>query len=301
MSRFYSMAVHARVHRVVGVLVSLNRRRPRSQASCRSRDVSRLRRKPRRAGGATMLHRPLMQLICLLLLSTGVGQYTFTRTPVFYSASAAACDESPGTPLSTFAHTMNTDFIDKVTSGRAGQFVPSTGMPAVVRADGSLSIVDASSERFFTYVTDNGWNNQILNLLCALDMARLLNRTLIVPPFAWARRRGDARVSVARLLDLSTLARLGVRVLCEDEHGSVDGLLAPALAAADRSTVTLSGEGQPHRRRGMPRWAREVWVRDHAGSDVGLLRVTCCLFWTWPLPEEIALEMYKLIAYAIPN
>jgi len=47
----------------------------------------------------------------------------------------------------------------------------------------------------------------------------------------------------------------------------------------------------------MPRWSREVWVRDHAGSDVGLLRVTCCLFWTWPLPEEIALEMYKLIAY----
>lgn len=228
-----------------------------------------------------------MQLICLLLLSTGVA-----------ADAEAECDEPLGTPLSTFAHTMNTDFIDKVTSGRAGQFVPSTGMPAVVRADGSLSIVDASSERFFTYVTDNGWNNQILNLLCALDMARLLNRTLIVPPFAWVRRRGDARVSVARLLDLSTLARLGVRVLCEDEHGSVDGLLAPALAAADRSTVTLSGEGQPHRRRGMPRWSREVWVRDHAGSDVGLLRVTCCLFWTWPLPEEIALEMYKLIAYA---
>jgi hypothetical protein len=153
----------------------------------------------------------------------------------------AECDEPLGTPLSTFAHTMNTDFIDKVTSGRAGQFVPSTGMPAVVRADGSLSIVDASSERFFTYVTDNGWNNQILNLLCALDMARLLNRTLIVPPFAWVRRRGDARVSVARLLDLSTLARLGVRVLCEDEHGSVDGLVAPALAAAGRSTGSLIG------------------------------------------------------------
>ena len=45
--------------------------------------------------------------------------------------------------------------------------------------------VELREDKFFTYDTNNGWNNQLLNLLCALDMARLLNRTLIVPPFFW--------------------------------------------------------------------------------------------------------------------
>ena len=69
------------------------------------------------------------------------------------------------------------------------------------RPDGSVALHPGST-RYFVYQPTGGWNNQLLNLLCALDMARLLNRTLIVPPFSWARRRGASKVSVARLIDL---------------------------------------------------------------------------------------------------
>ena len=47
-------------------------------------------------------------------------------------------------------------------------------------ARGRPRYVELASEKFLTYATDNGWNNQLLNLLCALDMARLVNRTLVV-------------------------------------------------------------------------------------------------------------------------
>ena len=59
-------------------------------------------------------------------------------------------------------------------------------------------------------------NNQVLNLLSALDMARLLNRTLIVPPFQWPRRRGTAQVSVGRLVDPADILPADLRDL--DHH-----------------------------------------------------------------------------------
>lgn len=109
-------------------------------------------------------------------------------------------------------------------------------------------------------------------------------------------------MSVARLIDLRSLASLGVRVVCEDEHGSVEAALRPALDAAGLSTETVAGEGQPHRRRGMPRWSPEAWVRQHADSTsststAGLLSVTCCLFWTWAMGEQSARELYSHVRY----
>uniref|UniRef100_A0A7S3SUB8 Uncharacterized protein n=1 Tax=Emiliania huxleyi TaxID=2903 RepID=A0A7S3SUB8_EMIHU len=112
------------------------------------------------------------------------------------AACVAASDEACEAPmtLSSFAHALNEKFIAKVGEGRAREFRPEL-LPARV-ADSSLELhlVEPSSERFFTYASDNGWNNQLLNLLCGLDMARSLNRTLIVPPFSWPRRRGPAKV-----------------------------------------------------------------------------------------------------------
>ena len=139
-------------------------------------------------------------------------------------AADESCDAPPSLPLSKFAHAVNEDFIAKVTSGKAREFRPVT-QPAAFDANGKLQPVDVASERFFTYDTDNGWNNQLLNLLAALDMARLINRTLIVPPFSWPRRRGESSVSVGRLVDLRRLARFGVRVLCEDEYYSIASAL----------------------------------------------------------------------------
>ena len=96
--------------------------------------------------------------------------------------------------LSSFAHALNEKFIAKVGEGRAREFRPEL-LPARV-ADSSLELhlVEPSSERFFTYVSDNGWNNQLLNLLCGLDMARSLNRTLIVPPLVLRGLRDRSRL-----------------------------------------------------------------------------------------------------------
>ena len=67
-----------------------------------------------------------------------------------------------------------------------------------------------------------------MNLLMAVDMARLLNRTLIVPTFMW-KRRGDAQVSVGRLISLRRLAAI-VPLIAEDEHGTVAAALSSAQA-----------------------------------------------------------------------
>lgn len=145
-------------------------------------------------------------------------------------------------------------------------------------------------------IMSRGYALRVLNLLCALDMARLLNRTLVVPPFRWVRRRGDARVSVGRLVDLRHLATFGVRVLAEDESGSV----ANALSASGVTTETIQGEGQPHRKNRMPRWRRDTWLAEGTRApraDAGLVTVTCCLFWTWSLPADTALEAYAAFRY----
>ena len=201
------------------------------------------------------------------------------------------CDAATATPLSEYAHTSNEEFIAKVTTGRAREFSPSVPL-AMVTVDGRLVTVDPS-ERFFTYVSDNGWNNQMLNLLCAIDMARRTNRTLIVPPFMWKRRRGNSKVSVGRLIDLRSLASLGVRVLCEDESGSVQA----TLAAAGVEMAVTQGEGQPHRKSKMPRWSHERWEQIAGPSAAAGVMVTCCLFWTWPLSPDVARELYAQIRY----
>ncbi|EOD22591.1 hypothetical protein EMIHUDRAFT_458113 [Emiliania huxleyi CCMP1516] len=224
------------------------------------------------------------------------------------AACVAASDEACEAPmtLSSFAHALNEKFIAKVGEGRAREFRPEL-LPARV-ADSSLELhlVEPSSERFFTYASDNGWNNQLLNLLCGLDMARSLNRTLIVPPFSWPRRRGPAkpchappptrrqgeRLPAGRRGEAGGGARR--RGSCgEDEHGGVLGSLGALGVAAEH----ISGEGQPHRKRKVHRWSREGWVGRWGASSAPLLAVSCCLFWTWRLPDEVAFELYSHFEY----
>ena len=219
--------------------------------------------------------------------------------PALSDESCAADEEArtASVALSSFAHTANEDFVAKVVAG-ARQFHAPTLLPVRIDADSILrTVAPEAGERFFTYVSINGWNNQLLNLLCAIDMARLLNRTLIIPPFQWPKRRGPARVSVCRLIDVASLAAIrGVRIVCEDEHASVEG----ALTASGLKVEDIAGEGQPHRKAGMPRWTREQWERDGksgARSLAGILRVTCCIFWTWSLPEHVAIELYTAFQY----
>ena len=109
--------------------------------------------------------------------------------------------------LASYAHTTNTDFISKFASGQIRSFVPGAHPPAL-QVPGAVRLPDPKQTKFFTYESLNGWNNQLLNLHYAIDIARLLNRTLIVPPFRWPRRRGKAAVSVGRILDLEALSRL---------------------------------------------------------------------------------------------
>ena len=187
---------------------------------------------------------------------------------VSFSLSAGTCDDDGSVPLASFAHSTNEAFIASISPRR--RFVPSL-TPAAVDANSAVRPIDVAGGRYFTYVTDNGWNNQLLNLLAAVDMARLLNRTLIVPPFSWTRRRGEAKCSVGRLVALRRLAAV-VPLIAEDEHGTV----AASLASASHSTI--QGEGQPHRKRRMPRWEAEGWVRAQGANDAAVLRVTCCLF-----------------------
>lgn len=213
---------------------------------------------------------------------------------VLSATAEPSCEADAALPLSTFAHAINEEFLRKVETGRAREFRPwesSQGGLALLDAGGALRVA-RTDESFFTYVSDNGWNNQLLNLLAAIDMARLTNRTLIVPPFQWPRRRGHARVSVARLVDLRALARLNVRVLAEDEHGAVEA----RLKEAGVQTHVVDGEGQPHRKRGLPRWSRQAWAAERR-EPAGVLKVTCCLFWTWSLPEDVALELHAAFAY----
>ena len=114
--------------------------------------------------------------------------------------SAAACERdscearAEGTvPLSTLAHATNEQFIRFHADGRPGKkFTPGMSF-ARMNAAGGLRLTSTKEEKFLTYASANGWNNQLLNLLCAIDMARLVNRTLIVPPFSWPQRRGRAR------------------------------------------------------------------------------------------------------------
>lgn len=193
--------------------------------------------------------------------------------------------------ISALAHELNEDFIEAVAQNRAREFRPA---PRLVAFDGGGGVrrLDVSDAKFFTYASDNGWNNQLLNLLYAADMARLLNRTLLVPPFAWPRRRGAAKVSVARLVDATALATLVPRgVVFEDEHGSA----AAALAGLGERVV--AGEGQPHRKQGMPRWRRERWVEAYGAERAPVLRVTCCLLWTWLLPDVVSREFYAAFRY----
>ena len=105
---------------------------------------------------------------------------------IFVSASAPSCaEEEVPTTLAQFAHTSNQDFISRAM--QRVRFVPEPLQPVVIDSSGALERVDAASTKFLTYDSDNGWNNQLLNLLCAMDMARTLNRTLVVPPYAWRR------------------------------------------------------------------------------------------------------------------
>jgi len=193
--------------------------------------------------------------------------------------------------ISALAHELNEDFIEAVAQNRAREFRPA---PRLVAFDGGGGVrrLDVADAKFFTYASDNGWNNQLLNLLYAADMARLLNRTLLVPPFAWPRRRGAAKVSVARLVDATALATLVPRgVVFEDEHGSA------AAALAGLAERVVAGEGQPHRKQGMPRWRRERWVEAYGAERAPVLRVTCCLLWTWLLPDATSREFYGAFRY----
>lgn len=206
-------------------------------------------------------------------------------------ASDPSCAADESVPLAQFAHTANEEFISRALQRQ--RFVPAPLSPVVVGASGSLTRADLSEGKFLTYDTDNGWNNQLLNLLCAIDMAKLLNRTLVVPPYRWQRRRGVASASVGRLIDLRTLGRL-LPLIAEDEHGSI----AAALEAAGVTTTLVHGEGQPHRKRRMPRWDRQTWIDTHASDPARMLRVTCCLFWTWALPDEVLRKIHEQLAYA---
>jgi hypothetical protein len=219
------------------------------------------------------------------------------------SSASPACDEEGNDTanfvrLSSFAHTSNSEFIQSVAENRKDwrPRVP----PAIISDSGRLQTIDLSNgdERFFTYVSINGWNNQLLNLLCAIDMARLINRTLVIPPFSWPRRRGQAKVSVCRLIDVTSLAEAGVRAICEDEHGSIMEALAHEPPLDGHSGVAdIQGEGQPHRKRRMPRWSRKWWIDTGAAAKSRVLRVSCCLFWTWSLPSDVALGLYRTVQY----
>ena len=221
---------------------------------------------------------------------------------LFKSADAvepvSACGAADAMSISEFAHRSNADFITKASAGALREFSPAASAnPAVIDfATGQLHAVNVGGgEKFLSYHSDNGWNNQVLNLLAALDMAHLANRTLIVPPFQWPRRRGDAKISVCRLVDIGSLATAlgGVRVLCEDEAGSVQA----ALSGAGVEMAMVRGEGQPHRKRGLPRWTRIGWTNQIAVEGVVGIVVTCCLFWTWRLPDDVARSLYGAFRY----
>ena len=80
------------------------------------------------------------------------------------AATTESCDEPPPSlPLSTFAHTSNEEFISKVVSGQGRQFRPHI-LPATLDESGALVRIDPAVDRFLTYHSDNGWNNQCVPL-----------------------------------------------------------------------------------------------------------------------------------------
>ncbi len=79
-----------------------------------------------------------------------------------------------------------------------------------------------SGERYVAYVPGGGWGNQIINLVCAVNLARRTNRALVVPAHAqhtglyptFLRLPLSATVPMDQVVDLSLLAnKTGVRVL----------------------------------------------------------------------------------------
>jgi hypothetical protein len=149
------------------------------------------------------------------------------------AALASTCDSrsddgAGAVSLARFAHTSNTDYVQAAAKKSDRPFVPTT-RPALVDAAACLRQLDLEGGKYLTYESQNGWNNQLLNLFMAVDMARLLNRTLIVPPFTHVVRRGDAQVSVGRLISLRRLAAI-VPLIAEDEHGTVAAALSSAQA-----------------------------------------------------------------------
>ena len=131
------------------------------------------------------------------VVSRCVASLLLVRLALSRSDEDGSCHSpAPAVRLSEYAHATNQDFIAKVSSGQGRAFRPAV-TPAVIGSDGRVHLVDVKHERFLTYQSDNGWNNQLLNLLCGIDMARALNRTLVIPPFQWLRRRGPAKVSAS--------------------------------------------------------------------------------------------------------
>lgn len=195
-------------------------------------------------------------------------------------APPPAC-EAERVSLRAFVHATNDDFVRKVTTGRYREFTPTLPL-GVVGADGGITHLfgeaEAPARKFLRYQTNNGWNNQLLDVLCAAEMASLLNRTLVLPPFAWRKRRGNSSVSLGRILDLLELARL-TPLIAEDEAGSVGA----ALEARGASRVLLRGEGQPHRKKRMPRWDAEGWTSSQSSNPADVIEITPNLFWTWRL------------------
>ena len=78
--------------------------------------------------------------------------------------SVAAADDSScetdgaALTLSSFAHTSNTAFIEKVSQKRAREFSPAVP-PAVIDSNGRLQLIETATDKFLSYVSDNGWNN----------------------------------------------------------------------------------------------------------------------------------------------
>ena len=197
--------------------------------------------------------------------------------------------------LAEFAHASNQAYVAAATAGRGRRFVPDPPIAVYTRHGLAplLTEPDGAPRRFLRYRSANGWNNQLLDLLCAAEMARLLNRTLVVPPFAWRRRRGNASVSVGRLVDLLPLAHV-TPIVAEDEAGGVGA----ALRRARLSTKRLRAEGYSHRTRHRSRWEAGGWVARHGDEAARVLDVRRgILFWTWRLSDDAARELLAALEY----
>ena len=70
----------------------------------------------------------------------------------------SSCETDGALTLSSFAHTSNTAFIEKVSQKRAREFSPAVP-PAVIDSNGRLQLIETATDKFLSYVSDNGWNN----------------------------------------------------------------------------------------------------------------------------------------------